>query len=415
MYFRNPVKTPAETIHAEDTEDGELSDCITIEAEDKFDDAIEDEEGKSDSKLNVNSIVDFFINLQKDFGKKFSNVSKKFRHGLEFSEKKTKDIKLNVDLDLDDTWLKHPVGNSSDSVGVWDIKELEFKHKFKWVPEAHHKEHPSRVPFNILDKEGAKFFEDKYLVTPHTKISLPTNIFSPNSVTIGDTNLHNFEYWSRQGILDAELTHNMLDLNQDILKGISQVLDELEIPTEDCEVMESVRDHIKNVINMNCLIMQSNFRSKSYAIMSNVKAKSGLRAMVLDKYEEDATISEMLKCTSFFTDSLFGPLPKHLTEFQPNCSGRKSLLKGKTPFTMKRKPQQGNTPNKRGRFDFNNSPRGRGYSNRGKGFADNFTNSYGNGANRNSNSGSKYATSPLFPKGYQNNFKTRGGKKGSKS
>ena len=350
--------------------------------------------------------------MQKDFGKKFSNVSKKFRHGLEFSsEKKAKDVKLNIDLDLKDTWLNHPEGNSNDPIGVWEVDHLVFNQKFKCVPEAHHKEHPSRVPFNILDKEGEKFFKDKYLVTPNKKISLPTNIFSPNSVTIGDTNLHDFEYWSRQGILDAELTHNMLDLNQDILKGVLHVLSENDMSSLDTNILETVKDQLNNIMNLNCLTMQSNFRCKSYAIVSNVKAKLGLRSMVLEKFEDDPTIFEMLKCSSFFTDSLFGPLPKSLTEVQPNCSGRKSLLKGKISVNSnKRKPQQSNISNKRGRFDFNNYARGRGSANRGRGFSENLNN-----ANNNSNFGSRYATSTLFPKGYQNHYKSRGGKKGFKS
>ena len=374
-------------------------------------------ENKSEEKTNVNSIIDFFIKLQKDFGKKFSNVTKKFRHGLEFSsEKKAKDVKLNIDLDLKDTWLNHPEGNSKDPIGVWEVDQLEFKQKFKCVPEAHHKEHPSRVPFNIIDKEGAKFFEDKYLVAPNKKISLPTNIFSPNSVTIGDTNLHEFEYWSRQGILDAELTHNMLDLNQDILKGIFHLLSEIDLSSLDSNLLDTMKDQVNNVINLNCLTMQSNFRCKSFAIVANVKSKLGLRSMVLDRFEDDPTIFEMLKCSSFFTNTLFGPLPKSLTEVQPNCSGRKSLLKGKgLSSSLKRKPQQGNTSNKRGRFDFNNNARGRGSANRGRGFSDNYNNAYVSNANNNSNFGSRYATSPLFPKGYQNHYKNRGGKKGSKS
>ena len=130
-------------------------------------------------------------------------------------------------------------------------------------------------------------------------------------------------------------------------------------------------------------------------------AKLGLRELVLEKYEDDATVKEHLLCSSFGTNTLFGPIPKSMSEIPPNCSGKTSLLKAKNSFVggkrkMNTKPAE--TRPKRGRFDYSmnhySKPLNEG--------------NYGNYV-------PKYASNSLFPKDRRGNFKGKGGKRGSKS
>ena len=310
-----------------------------------------------------------------------------------------------VKPDLDDTWLAHPQGSDCDPIGTWLPKKLNFSSKNNWVPEAFAKQQPKRVPFKFTDTECEEFFEEIFLFRPNTKIPLPTGIFSPNSNTVSDKNLHLFEYWGRQGVLDCEVTHNMLDLNNDMLLGIHNVIRELDLSSPEAKnTLDGVKNNVENIIHFNTLATQSNYRSKTFAIQTNVKAKSELRSIILEKYEGDEDVIEKLSCSSFFTNSLFGPIPKAMTNPQTSCSGRKALLQAKKfKAQTKRKGQVNYSQAKRGRFDFNKNRNNFNYVNKFDSYNDNF-NRYE----------SKYATNSLFPKGGQRGAKIKRGKRGSK-
>ena len=364
------------------------------------DEANEDQEA-CDKSPSLSSIQDVFSKVYTDFNKKFSCITSNVKHGLDLMlDKSKKVLKLNVEVDLEDGWLRHPNGEDAEDILKWDATELEVKSAYNWVPKDFKSKNPKRLPVKIVDSEKEKFLMGKQLLKPGKKLSLPTNIFSPNSVTIHDKKLCYFELWGRQGIIESEITHNLLDLNQDIIGCLSNLFDTLEISSEE-EKVKAIKENFKNLMYINTLAMQSNFRGKNHASATCVSAKLGLRELVLEKYEDDPTVKEHLLCSSFGTDTLFGPIPKSMSEIPPNCAGKTSLLKAKNSFVGgKRKinTKPADTRPKRGRFDYSMNHYAKPLN----------EGNYGNYV-------PKYASNSLFPKDRRGNFKGRGGKRGSKS
>ena len=325
---------------------------------------------------------------------------------MEFLGNSSKYLKFLVDTDLGDTWLAHPKGEGSDTIGSWDSEKLKFNSKNHWVPEKFVNQHPRRVPLMFKDTETEEYFDVHFLYKPNSKINLPTGIFSPNSTYISDKNLHLFEHWGRMGTVECEVTQNMLDLNNDMLNSVIGVIEDLDLSNDNASnIVADVTTNLKNISLFNSLAMQSNYRSKTFAIQSSVKAKKELRSLILDKYEGDETAIEKLLCSSFFSKSIFGPISKSFTDAQPGCSGRKALLQAKASkggYTKRKIQNNNNFQAKRGRFDFN---KGRGgYKNKGDDFYSNNSGKYE----------SKYATASLFPKGGQRGAKNHRGKRGFK-
>ena len=117
----------------------------------------EDENSDSVDKTIISSIQDVFCRVKKHFGLKFTSTKPKIKFGLDLGDNVSKSVKFIVTPDLQDTFLKHPAGNDTDPIGLWDTSDLNFKQKNNWVPEAHAKEHPRRVPFKISDPD-VEFF-----------------------------------------------------------------------------------------------------------------------------------------------------------------------------------------------------------------------------------------------------------------
>ena len=215
---------------------------------------VEDENNDCVDKTIISSIQDVFCRVKTHFGLKFTSTKQKIKYGLDLGDNSSKSVKLIVTPDLQETYFKHPVGNDTDPIGLWDTSDLNFKHKNNWATEAHAKEHPRRVPFKILDPDVKTNFVDKCLIVPNKKFSLPTSIFSPNCTTIGDTRMHEFEYLGRQGVLDNEITQNMLDLNHDMVLGVSNVLKTLDLNAPDpSDTLNVVIENLQNVLNFNTL------------------------------------------------------------------------------------------------------------------------------------------------------------------
>ena len=245
------------------------------------------------------------------------------------------------------------------------------------------------------------------------KFALPTGIFSPNSTSV-DTKMNLFEYWGRQGTLDCEITHNILDLCADMTASVLNVIKELDLSQDGAQnTLEGVKINLENILNFNTLACQSNYRSKSFAILTCVNAKLELRSLILDKYDGDADIIEKLKHSNLFTNTVFGPIPKELYITGNSCSYRKAPLQAKNRGGKgygKRVASNLGSQNKRGKFDFNNNAQVRRQSDYNK-------SNYNNQGNYNNqaNFESRYASHSLFPRGGQRGAKQRGGKRGFKS
>ena len=333
--------------------------------------------------------------------------------GLRFLSNASKNLQLKIKTDLGETWLGKPKGSEDGVVGTWTPSKLQFTSKWNWVPEQFSKEHPKRVPYKLESGEDEEFFTEKFLVPNSRKFALPTGIFSPNS-TVVDTKMNSFEYWGRQGTLDCEITHNILDLCGDMTASVLNVIKELDLSQDGAQnTLEGVKINLENILNFNTLACQSNYRSKSFSILTCVNAKLELRSLILDKYEGDADIIEKLKHSNLFTNNVFGPIPKELYINGNSCSSRKAPLQAKKKGFGKRMANNLGSQNKRGKFDFNNNVQVRRHSDFNKSNYNNQVN-YNNN-NNNANFESRYASHSLFPRGGQRGAKQRGGKRGFKS
>lgn len=420
MFSRLPasnVQADPDVLNGSDNDD--IVDEISIDVdENEFEDMCGEDDSAPSDRAKKGQIIEALFKVSKDFGGKFTSTKTKIIHGLESAGQSISDLKLSLTTDLNSTWLRTPDSSSSDPVGHWKPNDLDFKSKNKWVPQVFTKQHPKRIPFEFVDPESAKFFNDKLVIVPGRKIPLPSTVFSPNSTVIANTNLHEFEFLGRQGVFDAEITHNLLDLNQDIGGSLSQLFNSLNLCDQDESIVEGIQENFQNLLNVNKLAMQSNYRSKTFSIQTCVKAKSELRTLVLNKYKDDAGTKEILMGSSFFSDSLFGPLPKTLTDIPSSCSGKTALLtsvyKSNNP-APKRKSGAIEHPQaphpKRGNYGGHNNQNRRNYRN--SNYYNNFNN-YNNNNNKPNSLTSEFSTSSLFPKGPRQNQGYRGGKKGSK-
>ena len=289
---------------------------------------------------------------------RFDCVKPNIIYSLDHSNDSFKKLKFVVSPNLDKTFLHSPQGPEPDTIGTWDPEEFSSAKKYKWVPKAFSERQPKRVPFTIKDKTFNDFFKDEYLAAPNKKLSLPTGIFSPNTVTIAEPKTHCYEYWGRQGTLDAEITSNMLEFNRDLIKNVSELVHGLGVSKQNKPSLDQIKKQLDSIANFNTLALQSNYRSKSFAIQSCVKAKWDLRATVLDKFDGEESTREALMLSSFSSDKLFGPVPKAITDLKPNtCAGKSALLTSKVKFnSTKRQKSFVNPPSKRGKpsYDRNN-------------------------------------------------------------
>ena len=380
----------------EDQEEGEIDD----DCSDCLEDSPQDSQG-------VGVIKDILNKIYKYFGKAFSISKTKIIHGFDTLTKSASDIKLSINTDLECTWLKEPTPKGSDSIGTWPKKDLKFLSKQNWVHEDFTKMIPKQLPIKFVSGEAEKFFAKKFVGAPG-KISLPSQVFTQDTFTMPKSDNHLYEYFGRQGTLECEITHNLLDLTDDMIKALVAKFDTLDLSKQDDEKVNVIKDTFINLSNVNRLAIQSNYRSKTFAIVSCVKAKTELRDTVLNKFKGTNNTKNTLRGSNFFTDSLFGPLPDTLTDNLNSCSSRSTAVLSpifhfpKTVTKRKSDTSYVDYPDsKRGKFNRRGNNSGRG--------------GFSNSPNYNNMPVSKFATSPHFHNQPQNHQRGRGQKKrGSK-
>ena len=401
-----------------DTEDQEVVD------DEQCDECLEDAPQDSHS---AGLMKDILLAIYKYFGKAFSVSKNRIIHGFENATRSASDIKVAITTDLECTWLKAPTPKGSDAIGTWPKGELKFINKYNWVHEDFSKMIPRQLPIKFVSNEAEKFFARKYIAPPG-KISLPSQVFTQDTFTMPKSETHLYEYFGRQGTLECEISHNLLDLTDDMIKALVAKFDTLDLNDQDNDKIKVIKDTFVNLANVNRLAIQSNYRCKTYSIVSCVKAKTALRDSVLNRFKGSNNTKEALRGSSFFTDSLFGPLPSSLTDNLNACSSRssgvlytnftnpKKSVKRKSDtshldYASAKRSNYNNVGNSSGRGGFYNSPN---YNSNNYNNGNN--NSNNNSNNNNSASVSKFATSPHFPNRPHNPQRGRGQKKrGSRS
>ena len=341
---------------------------------------------------------------------KFEYVKDQILYGLSQAKDKVKKLKILLTPQLETTFLHNPKDSESNNV-KWDSKELTFNKTNNWVPKSHSKKQPKRLPFQFNDPACKAFFTDDYLFSTGKKITLPTGVFSPNSVLIKESENKscNYEFWGRQGILDSEITCYLLEFNKERIANVNDLLNELVINKQNKPTIDKIKKNMECIDHFNTLALQSNHRTKSWAIQTCVKARWELRSFVLSHFTGNDTIKENLLYSGFLSDELFGPLPKSVSESKPDsCTGKAAHLVSKFKpnnwgnNSTKRQTSNTNPPPKRSKFHDKPSYSG-DWGNNSKSYYE--QGPYGGSRN----------SEGVFHRGGKNNRKPRGrGKRGSK-
>lgn len=396
-------------------EDDRSDEGSGVEEESEITEGLEDEDDFVKESHNdyeaVANIQDVFKQTHGFFEKKFCTAERNIKWKLNLADDASKRLKFLIDTDLNDTWLGTPKSSKNDSIGTWSAKKLVFSAKNKWVPDQFTNQQPVRIPFKFNDSNDAEYFEQKTLMSNGKKIDLPTSIFSPNSAVNTDSCIHLFEYWGREGLLDSEITHNILELNKDMVGSNLNVLKSIDLTDVDDakEKLDVLRANMQNIFNFNALAVQSNYRSKTFHILTNVKAKHELRSQILKRYEGDASLIEKLQGSHFYTNTLFGPIAEELYN-KPGCSNRRAPLQAKRFQPIKRQVNQSGPKVKKPRVD--------NYFNYGRNFNSGATNSFNDTKPKTYDNywyEPRYSSQPLFPRDQkQRGSGQRRGKRGSK-
>ena len=365
----------------------------------------DDDEEEADSVTHRSTIQEVLHFAFTFCSLSFDYVKDQIIYGLTQATDKVKKLKILLTPDLTTTFLNNPVDPVSGSSGQWDAKELCFMKSNNWVPKSHSKNQPKRLPFQFNDPACKSFFTDEYLFSTAKKVNLPTGLFSPNSVILKDSENKscNYEFWGRQGTLDSEITCYLLEFNKERVANVKELLNELGVNKQHKSSLEKIKKNLECIDHFNMLALQSNHRTKSWAIQTCVKARWDLRSSVMTHFSGDESIKESLLYSGFLSDELFGPLPKTITDLKPNsCSGNTAHLVVKSHTTTpKRQIPHSTPPTKRAKFATGRGNHPTDWSNQPK---SSYAQGYGN---RSSES--------VFHRGGKNNRKPRGrGKRGSK-
>ena len=336
---------------------------------------------------------------------KFTYVKDQILYGLTQAKDKVKKLKILITPQLETTFLHNPKDSESNAI-KWDTKELIFNKTNNWVPKSHSKIQPKRLPFQFNDPACKAFFTDDYLFSTGKKINLPTGIFSPNSVLIKESENKscNYEFWGRQGALDSEITCYLLEFNKERIANVNDLLNDLVVNKQNKATIDQIKNNMECIDHFNTLALQSNHRTKTWAIQTCVKARWELRSFVMSHFTGNENVREDLMYSGFLSDELFGPLPKSLTETKPNsCSGKSAHMVAKfKPNNTKRQTSTTNPPTKRSKIPNDKA---------------NYSADWGNSSRNPFDQGPHNSRNPegVFHRGGKNNRKPRGrGKRGSK-
>ena len=186
--------------------------------------------------------------------------------------------------------------------------------KSPYVPKDTVKEFPKRLPFKFQNKSADTYFTSPSLGIAGKKINLPNVIFSQEYTKMPATDDHLFELYGRQGTLDCQITHKLLELKVDIVSNLTEAIDSLDVSDSSAVHLYAIKEALDVLADTTTLAMQSNYRAKSFSIATACKAKLKIRENILNRFYGDNCIKDALKGSSFFTNQLFGPISKTLQD-----------------------------------------------------------------------------------------------------
>ena len=245
----------------------------------------------------------------------FSCESLNVVHGFGKNVCNSRDIKLHITnlSDLSHTWLMDLEGNEDITENHWTEEMRGKMNKNPFVPRDSVKEFPKRLPYKFQQKSAQQYFAAPDMGF-NKKVTLPTVIFSQEYTKTPENTDHLFEFYGRQGSLDCQITHKLLEMQVDMVSNISEALDCLDVSDSSSVHFFAIKEGLDSLMNTITLAKQSNYRAKSFSIATSCKSKLKIRESILNKYDGDVSIKDALKGSNFFTNQLFGPISKSLQD-----------------------------------------------------------------------------------------------------
>ena len=218
--------------------------------------------------------------------------------------------------DIQHTWLvdleiSEVVGNSA-----WTTEQLTKMNSSPFMPSLNSAiPFPRRLNVKFPSKTMEDYFEAGMIGSKTTKgIKIPSVHFMKDRFKLPPSDDPKFEFWGRKGVLDCQITHELLTLESDLIKSLTELLETLEVTDQNIDTHTSIKQKLKLFCNVNGLALQSNFRARSWAATTSCKAKLNMRDIILQKTSGDSVVSEALRGSCFLNEGIFGPIPQDTQE-----------------------------------------------------------------------------------------------------
>ena len=224
--------------------------------------------------------------------------------------------KLQDWSDLQHTWLIDLEMSDVVSNTAWISDQLAKINLVPFMPSLNSAlPFPRRLNVKFPSRAMKEYFEAGMIGSKATKgLKIPSVHFMKDRFKLPTSDDSKFEFWGRKGVLDCQITHELLTPEGYLVKSMTDLLDSLEITDQNEEFHKAIGNKIKLFTNVNGLALQSNFLARSWAITTACKAKLNIRDVIRQKTASDSVVSEALRGFCFLNKGIVGTIPQDTQE-----------------------------------------------------------------------------------------------------
>ena len=218
--------------------------------------------------------------------------------------------------DIEHTWLVDLETSEVVCNTAWTTDQLAKMNTSPYMPSLNSAiPFPRRLNVKFPSKSLEDYFEAGMIGSKSAKgIKIPSVHFMKDKFKLPPSDDPKFEFWGRKGVLDYQITHELLTLESNLIKSMTDLLDSLEVTTQNVDTHTAIKNKFNLFFNVNGLALQSNFRARSWAATTSCKAKLNMRDVILQKTAGDSVVSEALRGSCFLNEGIFGPIPQDTQE-----------------------------------------------------------------------------------------------------
>ena len=254
---------------------------------------------------------------------------------------KAKSPFINIDLEVNGSWLQkpQPESSSADTVGTFPQSQNWPSSDKYFTPLAGDNEVTKssldhKIPSRIRDDDLRTFLNSKTLVQSN-KITLPTYVFDPPSINVDSKNIkfNVIDSLARKATIENALSTQVISSNKDRLYNILSSWDkEDENGIKLCDSLttnDMFNDYSAMYESLKIASKALN-RNKHLVLSIFCINKLNGRQYVLDHCSGSQTTKDLMKNTNLDSPSLFGNPPESLLNKMNN-----SMTDKPSPFVLK--------------------------------------------------------------------------------